>query len=330
MDDQVSDNSKSGSDSRNPHTRSLKPPVGIVAGSVCGIIAAILYTGANIALRKCVGMDPFLVSAVKALPTLVALTPFLIWMHSTGQTIATSYAIIPRFIAVSLIGQFVGNAAFQISLGIIGLAASVPITLGTMIIGGAVLGKVMLRERVTLRSVLSIITLIAAVVILSLPDATTRPAESASEYPLWIGAICAAASGFAYALFGVVVRQALTGGMSAPATMFVSGLVGSISLWIFCWLRLGWDQIGATPSENWPMMVAAGILNFVAFIALSTALKALPVVAVNLINASQVAMAAIAGVILFSEPITLPLIAGILLTFAGLAILAQRRSDKPK
>ena len=307
--------------------KSLKPPVGIVAGSVFGLAAAFLYTGANIALRKCVGVDPFLVSAVKAAPTVVLLAPFLLWMRFHGQTIATSFKIVPRFIAVSLLGQFVGNAAFQISLGVIGLAASVPITLGTLIIGGAVLGKLMLREPVSLRTVIAMITLISAVVVLSLPDATTTPAESANTYPIWVGAICAAASGFAYALFGVVVRQALIGGLSAPATMFISGMVGTIALWAFCLVRMGASQIGAVPGEYWPFMVAAGIFNFVAFVALSTSLKALPVVAVNLINASQVAMAAIAGVILFAEPITAPLMIGITLTFIGLAILAQRKSE---
>ena len=305
--------------------RALKPPVGMLAGSICGITAAVLYTGANIALRKCVGVDPFLVSAVKAIPTLVALAPYLIWMRYTGQTIATSYAIVPRFIAVSLLGQFVGNAAFQISLSIIGLAASVPITLGTLIVGGAVLANRMLRERVTLRLIFAMITMIAAIVGLSMPDATTTPAESINQYPVWVGAVCAAASGFAYALFGVVVRQALIGGLSAPATMFISGLVGTISLCAFCLLHLGVQKIGMTPAEFWPMMTAAGVFNFVAFIALATALKALPVVAVNLINASQVAMAAIAGVLLFSEPFTTQLCVGLMLTFAGLAILASRR-----
>ena len=44
-------------------------------------------------------------------------------------------------------------------------------------------------------------------------------------------------------------------------------------------------------------------------------------IAVNLINASQVPM----GVLLFHEPITVPLTTGIALTFAGLAVLAKTR-----
>ncbi len=305
--------------------RALKPPMGIVAASVFGMAAAVLYTVANIALRQCVDVDPFLVSAVKAAPTVIVLGPFLVWMLARGETIATSTKMVPRFIVASLLGQFVGNAAFQIALGVIGLAASVPITLGVLIIGGAVLGRVILHEPVRLRTILAMVTLIAAVIILSLPGATVKPAQSTSTLPIWVGALCAAASGAAYALFGVVMRQTLTGGLSAPATMFISGIVGTIALWSATLLRIGVGPLEMITVDQWGVMAAAGAFNFSAFVALSVALKSLPVVAVNLINATQVAMAAVAGVLLFAEPVTGPLIAGILLTFVGLLILARRR-----
>jgi len=77
-------------------------------------------------------------------------------------------------------------------------------------------------------------------------------------------------------------------------------------------------------------MFAAGLFNFAAFVALASSLKVLPVVAVNLINASQVAMAALAGVLLFAEPVTATLLAGIVLTVAGLVALANPRRPKLK
>ncbi len=310
--------------------KQLKAPVSIVAGAGFGLAAAVLYTASNVALRKSIGLDPFLVSAVKAAPTLMAMGPVLIWMMATQRTIATSYQIVPRLIIVTLISQFVGNAAFQIALSVIGLAVSVPITLGTLIIGGAILGRTMLGEPVRIRSIIAMVTLISAVVVLSLPNGSSPPVESATHFSMWTGALFAVASGSAYALFGVVVRQSLTSGMSAPAIMFLSGLTGTVSLWAFCMTRMSMADLQVISSTDWSTMIAAGVFNTVAFVALSTALKALPVVAVNLINASQVAMAAIAGVILFAEPITTSLIIGIVLTFVGLAILADRKSTKSK
>jgi drug/metabolite transporter (DMT)-like permease len=76
-------------------------------------------------------------------------------------------------------------------------------------------------------------------------------------------------------------------------------------------------------------MVVAGLLNFCAFVSLSIALKSLPVVAVNLLNASQVAMAALAGIIFFSEPVTSSLITGVGLTLLGLLVMVQRKRNNP-
>ncbi len=303
----------------------LKPPVGIVAAFSFGLFSAVGYSAANIALRQSVGVDPFLVSAVKAAPTVIVLGPVLIWMVLTSRTIATSTKMIPRFAATALLAQIVGNGAFQIALGVIGLAAAVPITLGTLIVGGALLGRIMLGEPVRLRTIIAMVTLIAAVVVLSLPHDGPRFISSTSDLPIWAGALTAAASGAAYALFGVMLRQALTGGLSPPATMFISGVVGTAALWSIAICRVGSDGIAAISADQWGVMATAGMCNFTAFVALSVALKALPVVAVNLLNASQVAMAAIAGVVLFAEPVTWPLLTGIGLTFVGLGVLANRK-----
>lgn len=300
---------------------------GLILGGLCGFASAVLYTIANIALRGCVTIDPFLVSAVKAAPTVIFLSPVLAWMWSRGQSLVTDGRMIPRFLLVALMGQFVGNAAFQIALGVIGLAASVPITLGVLIIGGAVLGRVMLGEPVRTPTVMAIVTLIAAVMVLSLPTSGEPivAAKATSSLPIWVGGLCAAASGAAYAMFGVVMRKTMNGGVSAPMTMFLSGVVGTVALWSFTLLRSGTGPITLVTADQWTTMASAGLFNFLAFVSLSYALKALPVVAVNLINASQVAMAATAGVLLFSEPITWPLGCGIALTFAGLMILTRGR-----
>jgi drug/metabolite transporter (DMT)-like permease len=299
-----------------------------LAGVLFGAAAAVLYTAANVGLRQCVGVDPFLVAAVKAAPTVIFLGPILVWMLFRSVPVLTSGRMIPRFIVVALIGQFIGNAAFQVALEVIGLAVSVPITLGVLIIVGAILGRLVLFEPVRPTKMMAITILIAAIVILSSPSESTMPAESTSALSPLAGALCAAASGAAYALFGVVMRQTLNGGVTATLTMFISGVVGTVSLWSFALLRLGADAIFATQPDQWWTMSAAGLFNFAAFVALSYALKALPVVAVNLINASQVAMAAIAGVILFSEPVTVSLVAGVGLTFLGLSILATGRRKR--
>jgi drug/metabolite transporter, DME family len=301
--------------------RDVGAPLGIFAGTACGVAAAVLYTASNIALRKCTDLDPFLVSAVKAYPTVIVLGPFLIWMSLNRKNILTNPSAVWRFAVVALIAQFIGNGAFQVALGIIGLAKSVPITLGVMLIGGGLLGRFLLGEPLKVKTLLAIATLLAAVVVLSMAK---EDGPATVNGPLWFGAACAAASGAAYALFGTVMRQTMNNGVSAPLAMFTSGFIGSIALSAYTMTRMTLDDLAGISEQEWVMMSTAGAFNLIAFVALSLALKSLPVVAVNLINASQVAMAAVAGVLLFAEPVTSSLIIGLALTILGLVILGYR------
>lgn len=302
--------------------RAVGAPLSIIGGSLCGIAAAVLYTCANVALRWCSNVDPFLVSSIKAVPTVVVLGPVLLVMLFQGRSITTNRSAIPKFALVAVFGQFFGNAAFQVALGIIGLAASVPITLGVLLIGGGIFGRILLGEPLRRKTMLAISTLIAAVVVLSL---SRQPSGISGTGPVWFGAACAATSGAAFSLFGTIMRQTLNNGVSAPLAMFISGVIGATSLSLFTLTRMDLEAILSTPNDDWWVMSVAGVFNFVAFVALSLALKSLPVVAVNLINASQVAMAAIAGVLIFSEAVTPHLIIGISLTIVGLLILGYRR-----
>lgn len=308
--------------------KALRPALSVPAGAACGVAAAVLYTLANIALRGSVAVDPFLVSAMKAAPTVIFLTPVLVWMRYRQQTIATSWRMLPLFAIAALIAQVGGNATFQVALGIIGLAASVPIALGVMIIGGAVLGRFLLGEPVRGRTFVAMVTLIIAVAVLSWSDSSHPVAATSSTAPIWLGGLCAAISGAAYALFGAMMRRTLNSGISGPATMLVSGIIGTITLWSITMSRLSTSALADVTFDQWTTMMLAGVFNFSAFVALSFALRALPVVAVNLINASQVAMAAIAGVLLFAEPLSFPLVLGLMLTMSGLLVMASRRRPR--
>ena len=58
--------------------------------------------------------------------------------------------------------------------------------------------------------------------------------------------------------------------------------------------------------------------------ALVSALQILPVTSVNVFNASQAAMGALAGVLIFGEPATAWMVIGIVLTMVGLVAMKRR------
>lgn len=317
---------------------------GIPVGIACGLVSAVFYTLANIALRQSVSVDAFFVAAMKSVPTLFFLTPYLLAIKASGRPIVNHPHLVPRFIAVSLIGQVAGNGSFQLALGSIGLAASVPITLGSLLIGSAIIGRWILGETVRRRTAIAIAILLIAVLILtqsgepvefdSVADgglATEIPDQSAVDlvapvgWDRLIGAMYAIVSGLSFALFSSTMRLSMKQGMQSATAMWISGAVGTFALLSIVAARSGLDTLAGVPGTIWFSMLMAGVFNFVAFVAITTAMRVLPIVAVHLLNASQVAMAATAGVILFGERLTLTLIAGIALTLVGLIVLAAKR-----
>jgi len=139
-----------------------------VFGTLCGLFSAVGYTVANACLRAVSDCDPIWVSAVKALPTLVMVGPWIAWQARRGTKILPELPVLGLLVMGALIGQLIGNVVFQWSLGVVGLALAVPLTLGTIILGGALMGRTLLHEPLTVRMLASVVTLIAAITVLSL------------------------------------------------------------------------------------------------------------------------------------------------------------------
>ena len=104
--------------------------------------------------------------------------------------------------------------------------------------------------------------------------------------------------------------------MSASGTVFL----GSAAV-----VRVGWQGLAATAPADLGVMLLGGACNAVAFYALGLGLAKLPVVYVNVVNGSQAAIAAVAGVVLFAEPLSTELAVGVVLTVLGIGLLDSRR-----
>jgi drug/metabolite transporter, DME family len=74
-------------------------------------------------------------------------------------------------------------------------------------------------------------------------------------------------------------------------------------------------------------MYASGAFNLIGFLAITKGLQLTTVVHANVLNASQVALASLAGILWFEEPITAWLAGGVGLTIAGIALVDRPLSD---
>jgi DME family drug/metabolite transporter len=305
---------------------------GVVFGTVCGLLSAIGYTAANIFLRSVTKCDPVWVSCVKAFPTVLMTVPWLAALVVRGKLVMPTGRALTALVLTGALAQLGGNVMFQFSLGIVGIALAVPLTLGAMILTGAILGRFVLHEQLTWRSVSSMVVLILAIGVLSLGageaqaslDALDNALEGEHRLVVAKGVAAAVLSGVSYALLGVVIRKSVSGRVPLPTTLFVVSVVGAIGLGVMSIARIGVEGMIETRAVDWKMMVLAGLCNAFAFLALAKSLQLTGVVFVNALNASQVAMASLAGLVLFNEPLTLPLFFGVVLTGFGLAVMRGR------
>lgn len=304
----------------------------IVIGVLLGVVSAIGYTGTNIALRGVTrDGDPdwaLWVTCFKSLPGALAAWFLVALRASRGLRALPSARAIGWLLAIGFAVQIGGNLLFQWSLAMCGLALAVPTVFATLILTGAMLGRTWLGEAITVRSSIAMGLLIAAIGLLGLGAegaAAALPAGPKGIPPvLWVlsGVALAALSGVFYGVLGVIIRRTSRGEIPLTATLALISTTGVVGLGAAAVVRLGPEILSATAGEWW-LMGIAGVLNAIAFFAISGSLQRIPVVQVNLLNASQAAMCALGGVVIYGEPLSLALAGGTALTIAGLVLMSR-------
>ncbi len=307
-------------------------PSALRLGAILGLVSAVAYTAANVFLRQvAIDCDPAWVSCTKAAPAAL-LGWWLVFLGlRRGETMMPPAHLMRTLIGLAIFVQLAGNIAFQWSLGQIGLALAVPLSFGTIIVSGAIFGRFWLSEPITIRSAIAIVVLLVAVGILSLGAAPAEQAISASPAvtpAVMLGVIAASSAGIAYAVNTTYIRAMALGVMPVATTLAVISTTGVILHGLLSMIRIGWVGMVATTGEQWFAMLGAGIFNAIAFFALGYALKHISVLHLNLLNASQVAMAAISGVVLFGEQASTAMFVGCVLTAVG-TVLVQGHTKDP-
>jgi drug/metabolite transporter (DMT)-like permease len=210
------------------------------------------------------------------------------------------------------------------------VALAVPLCLGSMIVGGATLGRIVLNEPITFRMLLGLALLVAAIFVLS--GGAQKASESvhaltpSGQVGLGVAACCA--SGVFYAAMGAVLRHATRGLSTLSQSLTIISIVGFVGLaGVSCW-SVSSTELSSITTDQVLMMLAAGVFNALAFTALTRALQLTPLVYVHALNATQATMAAVAGVLIFGEAQSSFLVSGLVLTIAGLLFMHGARSTQ--
>jgi len=296
--------------------------------TLCGLFSAVGYMAANICLRQVADLDPVWVSQMKTIPLFVVTGPLLVWRLARSQALMPSWQLWALIAGSAAVGQLGGNVLFQWSLGEVGLALAVPITMGAQIVAGAALGRWLRDDPMSPSMIVAAALLTAAIIVLSCgaQDAHAAIAGRPAARPWHVaaGVVAACVSGIAYSCLSAAVRYTGQRGLPTATLLFTSGTVGFVLLGSLVSYRQGTQPWQTTRWPDFAVLLGAGIFNLIAFTALTKALQLSSVVFVNVLSASQIALAALAGVILFREAFTQPMAWGVALTVLGLLSIRPR------
>lgn len=307
----------------------------VFLGTVWGLSSALAYAVTNILLRELAqDTNAALVTCMKAVPT------FFLACAMIGADLARRQFVMPAantvlmLVTTALIVQFAGNLALQGAFGMIGLALTIPLSFGTLIVASAVMGRVWLLEPITSRMLLSMTLLVISIALLTLgaEESTGLPAASGGAIaPSWsiaMGVLLACVSGVAYSLIAVVIRSA-TRQTSVAVILLVVSVVGIATLAPTAIAQMGLAELWQTKPTTWGYMLLAGSCNAAGFYTLGKSLQLISVVHANLLNASQVAIAAVSGILLFGEPSNWAMMLGLVIGIVGLVVIRdESRADE--
>ncbi len=307
----------------------------VTLGTACCMASALGYTASNICMRQ---LSELLrgyewamwTTCNRELVSVVVVGPWLVWAALRGGLPRVPLRGLGMLILVSLAVQLGANLSLQWSFGVVGLAVAVPAVFALMIIASAVLGRVLLGERVTRRTAAAIGLLLGALGLLGVATYVASGPDRLAADSLWraalgIGGPCLA--GTIYALLTITIRHTVTRQMPLSVVVFVTTAMGVVCLGPLSLWRLGLPALQATKPVAWAWMLSAGTFNLLGFLAIVKGLQLTAVVRANMLNATQVAMGALAGVVGFGEPVTVWLVLGVGLTVAGVALI-DRPDDK--
>jgi len=300
-------------------------------GTGCCLFSALCYTAANICLRQlaAIEIDPAWVICVKETVAVTVVGPWLLWQVFSGVRFSFPARAIAVLVLAGLAVQLAGNLGMQWAFGVVGLTISMPVAFGVMLVGSAVIGIVLFGEMLPLRSTIAVIIVIASIALLSFGAAGDGPSDASAEAPgmflVLLGVAAAAVGGTMFASLGAAIRYAAKAHVPVAVTVVVVTGMGVLSLGTVSLVRLGPANMLATEPHALAWMVASGVFNLAGFALITKGLQLTTLVRANVLNASQVALGAMAGILMFREPYNIWLIWGVALTIVGITLYGHPR-----
>jgi drug/metabolite transporter, DME family len=287
--------------------------------------SAVTYTAYNVCLNDVSQLyDSAWINCVQAAVSAALVGIYLLWQAAHGRPALPPWKELVALLVIGLITQL-GGVLLVWAMSVVGVAITTTLQTGGLLAASAILGLIVLGERVSWLQVMAILLITVSVVCISMGAGSTGEA-TASQLPpakILLGIAAGLLAGLAFAVLTVGVRKAVTGNTSSLAVVFLINLMGVVALGPWSVYHLGIKTLVQTSPRDFAVMLGAGALNLVAFLLVTLSLKMISVVRFNVLNNGlTTALTAAVGIVLLAEPCNAVVLLGILLSIAGIVMIS--------
>ena len=312
------------------------PSGGWTSGLFYGIVAALFYTISALCVRQLVEMkSPYALPLFirESVAAFVAL-PIVIWGLIRHTIPTNQWRFWGLLFGVSCLMQVLGNITYIWLFDMAGIAIALSCVWTGGLFSAQTFDLVCLKERFNVRTFIGLSIVLAAICCIGIGlGLSSNTLTSLSQYGA--GAIALVILGGL--LVGIMnsstmasVRVAHKNSVPFWVPILLVPGSGTIVLGTLSWMEHGSGIFTALTYEQFGVALVAGIANLIAFAALVKGLGTTSLAYMNLLNASQVALGALAGILWFKELWNGFIIAGILLTIVAILTAKQKDDSESK
>lgn len=298
-------------------------------GEWLALLASVCYATVNALLRSvATDVDPFVASLVRQVPLLCIGAVAVAVVRPRNLAPRHADFIGTRAVVLLMVGGVVsfviGNVLLMQGLSWVGLAVATAALQGGMVVGGALISWLALREPPSRAQTVGVVTVIAGLAVMAGPTMA-----AALDWRGVVGLLFSATAGACYTANGAVSRAVQRRRKAFLTTLVLTNLGGVLVLAAVVAVREGADLATALTTTELAVLLIAGTVNAVAIGAITLAVRHTSVASTSMVSASVIVMGTIVAATVFHEPTGPALLAGCAVIIAGILVGPLSRRPAP-
>lgn len=301
-------------------------------GALLALLAAASYATVNALLRSVAAdVDPFAGSLIRQLPLLVIATTALIILRPAALRPRSVDFIGARMIALLMVAGsisfLVGNVLLFSGLNWVGLAIATAASQGGIVLGGALVSTLVLREPPNRWQLAGIIIVAIGLAVIAAPALAGATVDGLAI----VGFLLAFGAGVCYTISNAASRTVQRRPRTFITALAMTNLGGILALVIAVAIRSGgrFDQVySALSGAQILVLLLAGTVNAVALGSITLAVRFTTVTAVSALSSLVIVFGIVIAWIIFREQIAVAVFIGAAIIILGV-LIAQRRPPAP-